>query len=105
MRRGRGKPGPKPRPHGEKLGVLLGVRLRAEELHRLRERSGSRPVASVVRDLIRDYLEGGEVAGRLRAEAERVREDRARLVAMLEEIESMRKRTRAGIAKQKGARR
>lgn len=102
MRSRRAKPGPKPRPEAERLGVLLGVRLRREELERLRERSGGRPVASLVRDLIRHWLDDGGLLDRVRVEAERVRADREEVLAMLEEIRGMRRRARRSIDPRRG---
>lgn len=97
MRTRRAKPGPKPRPEADRLGVLVGVRLRREELERLRERSGGRPVGSLVRDLIRHWLDDGGLLDRVRAEAEKVRADREEVIAMLEEIRGLRRRTRRAI--------
>ena len=102
MRSRRAKPGPKPRPEADRLGVLLGVRLRREELERLRERSGDRPVASLVRDLIRHWLEHGGMLDHVRAEAERVRADREEVLAMLEEIRGMRRQARRTLRTRRG---
>ena len=94
MRSRRAKPGPKPRPEADRLGVLLGVRLKRSELERLRERSGGRPVASVVRDLIRGWLDDGALLERARVEAERARADREAVIAMLEEVRRLGARAR-----------
>lgn len=94
MRSRRTKPGPKPRPEADRLGVLLGVRLKRSELERLRERSGGRPVASVVRDLIRGWLDDGTLLERARVEAARAKADREEVIAMLEEARRLGGRAR-----------